>query len=70
MKAYRPWTPDQPYLLPPNPRDWLPEGHLAPFLLEVVESLDLSAGAWGWRSLATSRWTERRWRRTLANTRR
>jgi len=43
MKAYRPWTPDQPYLLPPNPRDWLPEGHLAPFLLEVVESLDLSA---------------------------
>jgi transposase len=43
MKTYRPWTPDQPYLLPPNPRDWLPEGHLAPFLLEVVESLDLSA---------------------------
>ncbi|MEK7862515.1 MAG: IS1182 family transposase, partial [Chloroflexota bacterium] len=43
MKGYRPWTPDQPYLLPPNPRDWLPEGHLAPFLLEVVESLDLSA---------------------------
>jgi transposase len=42
-KTYRPWTPNQAYLLPPSPRDWLPEGHLAYFILEVVERLDLSA---------------------------
>jgi transposase len=29
------------YLLPPSPTDWLPEGHLAYFILEVVERLDL-----------------------------
>lgn len=42
-KAYRPWTPDQDFLLPPRPREWLPEGHLVYFLLDVVEQLDLSA---------------------------
>ncbi len=41
-KSYRPWTPTQSYLLPPSPLDWLPEGHLAFFLLDVVASLDLS----------------------------
>jgi transposase len=30
-------------LLPPSLEDWLPEGHLARFVAEVVESLDLSA---------------------------
>jgi len=42
-KSYRPWSPDDPYLLPPDPRAWLPEGHLAHFVLEVVEKLDISA---------------------------
>ena len=42
-KQYRPWNPDQNYLIPPSPRDWLPEGHLAYFILEVVDELDLSA---------------------------
>jgi transposase len=32
---------DQPYLLPPDLRDWLPEGHLAWFILDVVDQLDL-----------------------------
>ena len=41
-KSYRPWTPDQPHLLPPDPRAWLPQGHLAHFVLEVVEALDIS----------------------------
>ena len=41
-KHYRPWTPTQTYLLPPSPLEWLPEGHLAFFLLDVVASLDLS----------------------------
>jgi hypothetical protein len=31
---------DQPFLLPPDLRDWLPEGHLAWFLLDVVDQLD------------------------------
>jgi len=30
-------------LLPPSPRDWLPENHLAYFVSEAVEALDLSA---------------------------
>ena len=42
-KAYQPWTQDQAYLLPPSLRDWLPEDHLAWFILDVVSQLDLSA---------------------------
>lgn len=34
---------DQQFLMPPSVRDWLPEGHLAWFVLDVVEQLDLSA---------------------------
>ena len=30
------------YLLPPSMEDWLPEGHLARFIVEVIEQLDLS----------------------------
>ncbi len=41
-KSFRPWTPTQAYLLPPSPMDWLPTGHLAYFMLEVVAELDLS----------------------------
>ena len=32
---------DTPYLLPPSVQEWLPEGHLARFVVEVVEQLDL-----------------------------
>src|SRR6266567_99107 len=32
---------DQPFLLPPDLRDWLPQGHLAWFILDVVDQLDL-----------------------------
>lgn len=31
----------QAFLLPPSPRDWLPEDHLAWFLADTVEQLDL-----------------------------
>lgn len=41
-KSYQPWTQDQPFLLPPSLRDWLPESHLAWFILDVVSQLDLS----------------------------
>lgn len=40
-KPYRPWTQDQMYLLPPSMREWLPEDHLAWFVLDVVEALDI-----------------------------
>jgi transposase len=33
---------DQPFLLPPDLRDWLPAGHLAWFVLDVVDQLDLA----------------------------
>ena len=42
-KTYRPWEPDQSWLLPPSPRDWLDEGDLVYFLLDTVGELDLTA---------------------------
>jgi transposase len=40
-KQFRPWNPDQSFLFPPAPRDWLPENHLIYFLLDVVPQMDL-----------------------------
>jgi transposase len=34
---------EQPYLLPPSLQEWLPAGHLAHFIGDVAEQLDLSA---------------------------
>jgi hypothetical protein len=34
---------EQPFLMPPDPRDWLPEGHLAWFVLASVEEVDPEA---------------------------
>jgi hypothetical protein len=34
---------EQELLLPPSLRDWLPEGHLAWFVIDAVEQLDLTA---------------------------
>src|SRR4051794_16873698 len=34
---------EQAFLMPPDPRDWLPEGHLVWFVLAAVEQMDLSA---------------------------
>jgi len=42
-KAYRAYLPEQDLLLPRNVRDWLPENHLAHFVSDVVDELDLSA---------------------------
>jgi transposase len=42
-KAYRPYQPEQDFLLPPSLRDWLPENHLAYFVSDLVGQLDLSA---------------------------
>ena len=40
--SYRDCNPEQPCLLPPSPRDWLPENHLACFISGTLEQLDLS----------------------------
>jgi transposase len=42
-KSYRPYYPDEDLLLPPSLREWLPENHLAYFVSDVVDNLDLSA---------------------------
>src|SRR5918996_4902178 len=36
---------DQPLLLPPDLRDWLPADHLAWFVIEAIDELDLEASA-------------------------
>ena len=41
--TFRRYTPEQSILLPPSPRDWLPEGHLAYFISDTVDNLDLSS---------------------------
>lgn len=41
--TFRPYTPHQSYLLPPSPKDWLPEGHLANFISDIVDGLDLKS---------------------------
>ena len=42
-KTYRPYVPEQDLLLPPSLRDWLPDDHLAYFVSDVVDALNLSA---------------------------
>lgn len=41
-KQYRPWNPDQTYLLPPSAKDLLPEDHLVFFVRDLLNELDLS----------------------------
>ena len=40
---FRPYHPDQGLLLPPDLRDWLPAGHLAHHVSDLVDGLDLTA---------------------------
>ena len=41
-KTYLPYDPDQQLLLPAALREWLPDDHLAYFISDVVDQLDLS----------------------------
>ena len=41
-KGFLPYSIDQRLLLPPDLREWLPEGHLALFIRDVVGTLDVS----------------------------
>jgi transposase len=42
-KRFRACSLDQQFLLPPSLQDWLPEDHLARFVADVMNELDLSA---------------------------
>ena len=42
-KKFREYDRDQMFLLPPSVKEWLPEGHLAHLIVDVVEQLDLTA---------------------------
>jgi transposase len=42
-KTFRPYDPDQMLLMPPALSDWVPEGHLARGVSDLVDTLDLSA---------------------------
>ena len=42
-KTFRPYVPEQDLLLPPSLREWLPEDHLAFFVSDLIDQLDLSA---------------------------
>ena len=41
--SYLPYLPDQDFLLPPSLGEWLPDGHLAHFISDTVDALDLAA---------------------------
>ena len=41
--SFRPYHPDEPFLLPPDPREWLVEDHLAYFVSDTVDALNLQA---------------------------
>jgi transposase len=40
---FRPYDPDQMMLMPPSLHDWLPDDHLAHFVRETIEELNLAA---------------------------
>jgi transposase len=42
-RNYRTYEPDQTLLFPPSVRDWLPEAHLAFFISDTIDALDVSA---------------------------
>ena len=43
MSNFRPINRDTGFLLPPSVDEWLPQRHLARFVVEVIDGLDLSA---------------------------
>jgi len=41
-KRYRPYNPDQQFLMPPSMREWLPAEHLCYFVSDTIDEMDLS----------------------------
>ena len=54
MSRFVPVDRQTDYLLPPSVEDWLPDDHLARFVVEVIAQLDLSelSGAYAGRRMA------------------
>jgi len=52
---------EQELLLPPSLREWLPEGHLAWFVIEAFDALDLAAFYGDYRADGHGRRMIRRW---------
>ena len=48
-KTFCPYDPNQQLLLPAALQEWLPPGHIAYFISDVVDQLDLSAISGGYR---------------------
>lgn len=40
-KTYRPYEPDQLFLMPPSLTDWLPKGHMVYFIREILDTINL-----------------------------
>jgi transposase len=41
-KTFRPYEPEQTFLMPASMKEWLPSDHLAYFISDIVDQLDLS----------------------------
>jgi transposase len=54
MSNFRELDRDTFYLLPPSVNEWLPERHLARFVVEVIDSLDLSAMVTSYRGAGSA----------------
>ena len=54
MSNFRPLDRDTGFLLPPSVDEWLPERHLARFVVEVIEGLDLSAMSQSYRGAGSA----------------
>src|SRR6266852_9398837 len=54
MSNFRPIDRDTGFLLPPSVDEWLPEKHLARFVVEVIDGLDLSAMSRSYRGTGSA----------------
>lgn len=54
MSNFRPIDRDTGFLLPPSVDEWLPERHLARFIVEVIENLDLTTMSKSYRGTGSA----------------
>ena len=54
MSNFRTIDRETAYLLPPSVNEWLPERHLARFVVEVIDGLDLSAMSRSYRGTGSA----------------
>jgi transposase len=54
LSNFRPIDRDTAYLLPPSVDEWVPERHLARFIVEVIDRLDLSAMSQSYRGTGSA----------------